>query len=49
MRRKRVVLPAPFRPTMPQRSPAPTVKETSRSRGVGPNWTVTAEKLRVVI
>ena len=46
--RSSVVLPAPLRPTMPQRSPAATVKFTSRSSVVAPNSTETSENERIV-
>src|SRR5881628_1114821 len=39
--RNRVVFPVPFRPTMPQRSPGATVKETSENRFVAPKSTPT--------
>ena len=44
MRRKSVVLPVPFRPTTPQRSPAATVKVTSEKMVVAPKSTPTAPK-----
>ena len=47
IRRKRLVFPAPFRPTIPQRSPEPTVKVTSRNSIVAPNSTAMSEKERM--
>src|ERR1043166_9053454 len=47
IRRKRVVLPAPFRPTIPQRSPGSTVKVTFCSRIVAPNSTPISAKERM--
>src|SRR6185437_4545139 len=43
MRWKSVVLPMPFRPTMPQRSPAATVNVMSRKSVVAPNSTAVPE------
>ena len=40
---KRVVLPLPFRPTIPQRSPRPTVKVIPRKTLVAPNSTPTLD------
>src|SRR5438874_3151407 len=47
--RKRVVFPVPFRPTMPQRSPGATVKETSENSLVAPKSTPTPAKAIWVI
>src|SRR5258708_993581 len=40
----RDVFPAPLRPTIPQRSPSPTVNVTSRKTGVAPKATPTPER-----
>ena len=47
MSRNRVVFPAPFRPTMPQRSPGSTEKFTRSSRVLAPKRTLTPEKERI--
>src|SRR5881227_718596 len=47
--RKRVVFPVPLRPTMPQRSPGATVKETSENSFVAPKSTPTPAKAIWVI
>src|SRR5207244_12309583 len=47
--RKRVVFPVPLRPTMPQRSPGATVKDTSENSLVAPKSTPTPAKAIWVI